>query len=71
MRFGSVAINDVRSAESIRDQRAISGNVRPQPRQRSVFGSMKQTAMHGVSLSISGSEGIFVAHASAGYFSWA
>jgi len=36
----------------IRCHRAISGNVRPQPKHRLVLGSIIQTAMHGVSLLI-------------------
>jgi hypothetical protein len=38
-----------RSALAMRGQRAISGSVRPQPKQRLVLGSIIQTAMHGVS----------------------
>lgn len=38
-----------RALLSIRGQRAISGSVRPQPKQRLVVGSMWQMAMHGVS----------------------
>jgi hypothetical protein len=38
-----------RSARSIRCQRAISGSVLPQPKQRLLLGSIMQTAMHGVS----------------------
>jgi hypothetical protein len=33
-------------------QRAISGSVRPQPKQSLVLGSIMQTAIHGVSLLI-------------------
>ncbi len=54
MRAASCAITVCRSALSIRCQRAISGNVRPQPKQRLVPGSIIQTAMHGVSLLIEG-----------------
>jgi hypothetical protein len=49
MRSGSRAMTARRSVLSIRGQRAISGSVRPQPKQRLVLGSMMQTAMHGVS----------------------
>ena len=49
MRSASCAITARRSVPSIRGQRAISGSVRPQPKQRLVLGSMMQTAMHGVS----------------------
>ena len=49
MRSASRAITARRSALSIRGQRAISGSVRPQPKQRPVLGSMMQMAMHGVS----------------------
>jgi hypothetical protein len=52
MRAGSSAITARRSALSIRCQRAISGKVRPQPKQRLVLGSIMQTAMHGVSMLI-------------------
>jgi hypothetical protein len=52
MRAGSIAMTASRSALSIACQRAISGNVRPQPKQRLVLGSIIQTAMHGVSLLI-------------------
>jgi hypothetical protein len=52
MRAGSSAITACRSALSIRCQRAISGSVRPQPKQRLVLGSIIQTAMHGVSMLI-------------------
>ena len=54
MRAGSSAITACRSALSMRCQRAISGSVRPQPKQRLVLGSIMQTAMHGVSLLIEG-----------------
>jgi hypothetical protein len=49
MRCASRAMTVRRSVLSIRGQRAISGSVRPQPKQRLVLGSMMQTAMHGVS----------------------
>ena len=49
MRAGSVAITDSRSVLSILCQRAISGSVRPQPKQSFVLGSIMQTAIHGVS----------------------
>src|ERR1700729_3326108 len=49
MRAASSAITACRSALSMRGQRAISGSVRPQPRQRLVLGSIMQMAMHGVS----------------------
>ena len=49
IRCGSSAITARRSAPSMRCQRAISGRVRPQPKQRLVLGSIIQTAMHGVS----------------------
>ena len=51
----SVAINTMilsRSALSMRCQRAISGKLRPQPKQRLVLGSIMQTAMHGVAMLI-------------------
>jgi hypothetical protein len=54
MRSGKDVITSRRSALSIRDHRAISGSVRPQPKQRLVLGSMIQTAMHGDSLLIQG-----------------
>ena len=54
MRAGNSAITASRSALSMRCQRAISGSVRPQPKQRLVLGSIIQTAMHGVSLLILG-----------------
>ena len=54
MRAGSTSITARRSALSIWCQRAISGSVRPQPKQRLVLGSIIQTAMHGVSLLIEG-----------------
>ncbi len=49
MRCGSSAISVRRSADGIADQLAISASVRPQPRQSPLFGSITQTAMHGVS----------------------
>jgi hypothetical protein len=52
MRAASSAITACRSALSIRCQRAISGKVRPQPKQRLVLGSIMQMAMHGVSILI-------------------
>ena len=52
MRGRNSAITACRSALSIRCQRAISGNVRPQPKQRLLLGSIIQTAVHGVSLLI-------------------
>jgi hypothetical protein len=52
IRAGKCAMIANRSALSMRCQRAISGNVRPQPRQRLVLGSIMQTAMHGVSVLI-------------------
>jgi hypothetical protein len=54
MRAGNPSMTDSRSARSIRCQRAISGSVRPQPKQRLVLGSIMQTAIHGVSLLIRG-----------------
>ncbi len=41
-----------RSALSSRGQRAISGSVRPQPKHRPVFGSIRQTATQGDSVDI-------------------
>ena len=52
MRAASWPITASRSARSIRCHRAISGSVRPQPKQRPVLGSIMQTAIHGVSLFI-------------------
>src|ERR1700751_499350 len=49
MRWASSAITACRSGLSMRCQRATSGSVRPQPKQRLVLGSIIQTAMHGVS----------------------
>src|ERR1700751_4944957 len=57
MRWASSAITACRSGLSMRCQRAISGSVRPQPKQRVVLGSIIQTAMHGVSWLILGSVG--------------
>ena len=54
MRAGNSAMTDSRSALSMACQRAISGSVRPQPKQRLVLGSIMQTAIHGVSLLIQG-----------------
>ena len=54
IRAGSCAISASRSALSMRCQRAISGSVRPQPKQRLVLGSIIQTAIHGVSMLIFG-----------------
>jgi len=50
IRAGNDYITASRSLRSIRCQRAISGSVRPQPKQRLVLGSIMQTAIHGVSL---------------------
>jgi hypothetical protein len=52
MRLASSVMTACRSELCIRCHRAISGNVRPQPKQRLVLGSIIQTAMHGVSLLI-------------------
>ena len=52
-------MTDSRSALSIACQRAISGRVRPHPRQSFVFGSMKQTAIQGVSCFMLGTDGHF------------
>ena len=49
MRVGKIAITASRSALSILCQRAISGSVRPHPKQSLVLGSIMQTAIHGVS----------------------
>ena len=49
MRAGNVSITASRSARSMRCQRAISGSVRPHPKQRLVLGSIMQIAVHGVS----------------------
>ena len=54
IRAGNVSMIASRSALSIRCQRAISGSVRPQPKQRLVLGSIMQTAMHGVSMLMQG-----------------
>ncbi|MFK4656259.1 hypothetical protein ABIF97_006193 [Bradyrhizobium japonicum] len=50
MRAGNSAITASRSVLSMACQRAISGKVRPQPKHSLVFGSIMQTATHGVSL---------------------
>jgi hypothetical protein len=52
MRVSSVAMMLRRSALSMRPQRAISGSVRPHPKQSLALGSMTQMATHGVSLFI-------------------
>lgn len=52
MRAGKWAMTASRSALSMACQRAISGKVRPQPKHSLVFGSIMQTATHGVSLLI-------------------
>jgi hypothetical protein len=52
MRAGNSAMTASRSALSMACQRAISGNVRPQPKHSLVLGSIMQTATHGVSLLI-------------------
>ena len=52
MRAASPYMTANRSAVSMRCQRAISGNVRPQPKQSLVLGSIIQTAIHGDSLLI-------------------
>lgn len=59
MRCGSSAISARRSADGIADQLAISASVRPQPRQSPLFGSITQTAMHGVSGVMRDSDGHF------------
>lgn len=52
MRAGKRAMIASRSALSMACQRAISGKVRPHPKHSLVFGSIMQTATHGVSLLI-------------------
>ena len=54
MRAGNSAMIASRSALSMACQRAISGKVRPQPKQSPLRGSIMQTAMHGVSMLIEG-----------------
>ena len=52
MRAGNNSITARRSSLAMLCQRAISGSVRPHPKQSLLLGSIIQTAIHGVSLLI-------------------
>jgi hypothetical protein len=52
MRCGNSVTKARCSALSMPCQRAISGSIRPRPKQGLVLGSVMQTAIHGVSLFI-------------------